>query len=136
MPASRAASMNRSDSAGSLRFIFSFGLRFGFSLTLGLPYSLSVVSRSIGQPLAGDALQGDIGACHIIYAEPDAIGIAEVEFCEITVKVFLAAMLVDADHVALEDREIALDRIRGSHMAFHPGTSQRWCSEHIPPCYH
>jgi hypothetical protein len=35
MPAFRAASINRSDWAGSLRVIFGFSLRFGFALALG-----------------------------------------------------------------------------------------------------
>jgi hypothetical protein len=61
-----------------------------------LPYSLSVTSRSIGQPLADNALQGEIGACRIIYAEFDAIGIAEIKFCKIAMQMLFVAMLIDA----------------------------------------
>jgi hypothetical protein len=79
------------------------------SLTFRLlfPYGHSVVRRPIGQPLPDDALQRSFGAFHVIYAETHAVAIAEIKFREIAVQMFLAAMLVDADHAALEDGEEA-----------------------------
>ena len=76
-----------------------------------LPYGLSVTSRPIGQPLADDALHGAGGALHVIYAEPNAIAIAEIELRQIAVQMLLAAMLVDALHAALEDRVVAFDGV-------------------------
>src|SRR5271154_4539663 len=50
---------------------------------------LPLVSRSIGEPLPSDALQGEVGALHIVYAEPDTIAIPEVELGEIAVQMLL-----------------------------------------------
>ena len=43
--------------------------------------------------------------------ELDAIRIAEIEFGKVAVKVLFAAVLVDANHAALEDREIAFGAV-------------------------
>ncbi len=67
----------------------------------------------ISEPLADEALKREIGARYVIYAEFGAIGIAEIKFREIAVKVTFAAMLVDALHAALEHAEEALDGIGG-----------------------
>jgi len=48
---------------------------------------------------------------YVIYAEPNAIAIAEIKLSEIAVQVLLAAMLIDALHAALEDRIVVLDGI-------------------------
>ena len=47
----------------------------------------------------------------VINAEFDPIGVAEIELGKIAVKVFLAAMLVDAHHAAFEYAVIALDGV-------------------------
>ena len=83
-------------------FHFSQFRRFGL---------LALRSRFIGQPLAFDAEQRAFGASSVVNAEFDAIGVAEIELGEIAVKVLFAAMLIDADHAALEDAEIALDGV-------------------------
>ncbi len=72
-----------------------------------------LVRRScfIGKALAFDAQQRALGAGGIIIAGLDPVRIAKIEFCQIAVKVRLATMLVDADHAALEYREIALDGV-------------------------
>src|SRR5258705_5517913 len=69
-----------------------------FALCLLFPYGLSVTSCSISQPLADDAFDRTFGAFYVIYAQPNAIAIAEVVFREIAVQVLFAAMLVDALH--------------------------------------
>lgn len=61
------------------------------------------MSRSICEPLADSAFQRDIGAFNIIYAKPNAIGISEIEFAQITVQVAVATVLVDALHATLEN---------------------------------
>src|SRR6202051_995213 len=76
-----------------------------------LPYGLSVTSRSIGQPLADSALNRAGGALNVIYAEPNAVAISEIELRQIAVQMLLLAMLVDAFHAALEDRIVALNGV-------------------------
>jgi len=43
----------------------------------------------------------------IVAAEPDAVIIAEVKFGQVAMQVLFLAVLIDAAHTALEDREIA-----------------------------
>jgi hypothetical protein len=69
-----------------------------------LPYGRSLTSRSIGEALPNDAFDRAFGAFYVIYAEPDAIAIAKIEFGKVAVQMALAAMLVDALHAAFEDR--------------------------------
>src|ERR1700687_1328170 len=78
-----------------------------------LPYGLSVTSRPIGQSLADSALNRAGGTLNIIYAEPNAVAISEIEFRKITVQMLLGAMLIDALHAALENRVVAFDRVGG-----------------------
>ncbi len=68
-------------------------------------------SRFISKPLAFDAEQRAIGARYIVDAQLDPVGVAEVEFGQITMKVALGTMLVHADHAALEDRVVAFDGV-------------------------
>jgi hypothetical protein len=75
------------------------------------PYSLSDMSRSIGEALPDDALDCDLSTLNVIYTEPDAIAVAKIELGKIPVQVLFAAMLVDALHAALEDRIVALDGV-------------------------
>jgi len=87
----------------------SLGSAFAFRLLF--PYGLSVMSRSIGEPLANSTLHGASGTLYVIYAEPDAIAISEIKFRQIAVQMLLFAMLVDAFHAALEDRIVSLDGV-------------------------
>src|SRR6266852_3067713 len=87
----------------------SLGSAFVFRLLF--PYGLSVVRRSIRQPLADDAFHGTFGALNVIYAKSDAVAISKVELCEISVQVLLFAMLVDAFHAALENAVEAFNGI-------------------------
>ena len=82
-----------------------------------LPYGLSVISRSIGEALAYDPLHGASGTLYVIYAQPNAIGIAEIKFREITVQMLFAAMLIHAFHAAFENRREALERVRVNFAA-------------------
>lgn len=76
-----------------------------------LPYGLSFVRRRIGKALAHNSLNGASGTLNVIYAKPHAIGITEIELCEITVQMLFFAMLVDAFHSAFEDRVVAFDGV-------------------------
>ena len=76
-----------------------------------LPYGLSVVSLPVGQSLSDDALNGPFGSLNVVYAQPDPIGIAEIELREIAVQMLLFAVLVDAFHATLENRVVALDGV-------------------------
>ena len=49
------------------------------------------VSPPIGEALAADALEGDVGALRVIDAKADTVGIAEVELGKVARKVLLAA---------------------------------------------
>src|SRR5579883_54 len=76
-----------------------------------LPYGRSDVRRPIGQALADDALHGAFGALHVIYAQPNAIAIAEVELRKVAVQVLFLAMLIDTLHAALKNRVVALNGV-------------------------
>src|ERR1700720_3464831 len=52
-----------------------------------LPYGRSLRSRSIGETLSNDTFDCALGALYVIYAESDAIAIAEIEFAKIAVQV-------------------------------------------------
>ena len=82
-----------------------------FCLCRLFPYGLSVTSLPIGEPLTDDALHGSFGALHVIYAEPNAIAIAEIKFRKIAMQMFLSTMLIDALHAAFENRIVALDGV-------------------------
>ncbi len=60
-------------------------------------------SRFISQPLAFDTHERALSASSVIIAGLDPVRVAEIELSQISVKVLLPAMLVDADHAALED---------------------------------
>src|SRR5258708_7473466 len=67
------------------------------------------ISGTVSEPLAHHAMNGLIGSVLIVNAKRDPVVIPEVKFRQITVQMFLAAMLV-ALHAALEDRIIAFNR--------------------------
>src|SRR5437762_13175368 len=71
----------------------------------------SLMSRLIGEPLALHAEQKNLGAVLIFDAERLAIAIAEIEFSKVAVQVIVPAVLVDALHSALEDREESFDGV-------------------------
>jgi hypothetical protein len=76
-------------------------------------------SPPIGEALSARTLDCPAGALGIVNPELDAIRIAEVELGEVAVKVPLGAVLIDAGHSALEDREIAFNGV-GVSIAAHP----------------
>jgi hypothetical protein len=76
-----------------------------------LPYGRSLTSCSIGEALSNNSLDCQFCALRVIYAEPDSIAIAEIEFGKVAVQMLLAAMLVDAFHAALEDRIVAFNGV-------------------------
>jgi hypothetical protein len=69
------------------------------------------MSRSVGQPLADRAQQRRLGAHGVVHAQPDPVVVAEIELGEVAVEVLLAAVLVDALHAPLGDREVAFRRV-------------------------
>lgn len=62
----------------------------------------------IGEPLATDGLKRHFRALAVRHA---ALVIAKIELGQIAMQAALAAMLVDAFHATLEDREVAFNRI-------------------------
>lgn len=66
----------------------------------------------IGKSLANYPLQGSLGPALIVDAKLYAIVVAEFKLSQIAMQMFLAAMLIDALHAALENREIAFQRVR------------------------
>ena len=57
-------------------------------------------SRFIGEPLALDALKGDLGTAHVINSKTLAIAIAEIELCQIAVQMGFADVVINADDPA------------------------------------
>lgn len=75
----------------------------------------------IGQSLADDALDRKVGTGAVVDPELFTVRVAEIELGKIPMKVRFANMEVATDNPALEDREIALDRIsveRPAHIFF------------------
>src|SRR5580693_7722031 len=111
-PLAQSLNYERFLETAHIAFVYS-AFFSAFRLCRLLPYGLSVISCSISKPLADDTLHRSRGTFHVIYAEPNAIAIAEIVLGEITMQMLLAAMLVDALHAALENREIAFNRVGG-----------------------
>jgi hypothetical protein len=74
---------------------------------------------AIGEPLADDTTDQPVGAFLIADPKTNAGVVAEIELCEVAVQMRLAAMLVDANQAALENREEAFKRV-GMHVAARP----------------
>ena len=74
-----------------------------------------LVRPSIGQALADDA-SGQIFGAHGVVNAKQSVVMAEIKLRQITVQMLFGAVLVGAAHPALEDREIAFDRV-GGHVA-------------------
>ena len=92
----------------ALRLLFfrrGFGGAFRRASSFGLciHWRSPSTSRSISQALADDASQGAFEATVIIHPNCNASVIAEIKFSQITVKVLLGALLIDALHTAFED---------------------------------
>src|SRR4051794_20284233 len=73
---------------------------------------LRSTKRSIGQPTTDRALDRLLGAFLIAYAERDPLVVAKIELCQITLQMFFADVVIYAVDAALEDREIAFNRVR------------------------
>src|SRR5690349_4834560 len=101
-----AASTSRSVRFGTARAF----MKFLMALTCAKLQS-GVMSPSIGEALADAALYGCVGARHVVNAQRDAMVVPEVELAQIAMQVLLTAVLIDALHTALEDREVALDGV-------------------------
>ena len=71
---------------------------------------------SISKALADDAFSRKFGAHKIIHAERGACVVTKIELREIAVQMLLAAVLINALHAALKNREVAFNRISG-HVA-------------------
>jgi hypothetical protein len=67
-------------------------------MRFGLPCS---TSRSVGEPLALGAFQGDLGAHHVVDAKSFAVAVPKVKFGKIPLQVRLGDMLVNAVDAAL-----------------------------------
>src|SRR5262245_37877210 len=88
----------------------------------------------VSEQLADNAFQ-----CSVIIAiaKRDTMVVAKIILCQVAVQMLFAAVLVDAFHAALEDRVVALDRVRVDVAAniflffvMHPAiaglATQRW----------
>ena len=72
---------------------------------------LGPTNPPIHQPAAGGATQLSVDAGAIVKTASDATVVAEVELREVAMQMWLAAVLVDAEHAALEEAEGALDGV-------------------------
>jgi len=73
-----------------------------------LPSCYRLVSRSIGEPFPDFTTDRAIGPLDIVNAESDPIIVPEIELGKVTMKVFLAYVLIDPIDPALENREDSL----------------------------
>src|SRR5579872_3903845 len=73
---------------------------------------VALVNPPISETLAGRALDRQRSALRVLNSKSRAVGIAEIKFVQIALQMLLPAMLVDALHAALEDREITLNGVR------------------------
>jgi hypothetical protein len=71
-----------------------------------------LVRRPVGQSLAYNALERGNSALLVVYAQSDAIVIAEVELSDIAMQMLLAAVLVNVLYAALEHAVEALNGVR------------------------
>src|SRR4051812_2196879 len=71
-------------------------LEFAFVFRLLFPYGLSVTSGPIRETFAHDSFQRQFGAMHVVYAEANAVAIAEIKFREIAMQMLFCAMLIDS----------------------------------------
>src|SRR5882672_2569727 len=69
------------------------------------------MSRLIGEPLALNSAQQNLGALHVLDAKRLAIAVAEIELRKVAVQVIVGAVLIDTLHAAFEDREESLDGV-------------------------
>src|SRR6266849_6422874 len=82
-----------------------------FAVTLRLRQPNSSMSRLISEPLADHSAKQFLGALFVAPSVRLAMVVAEVELGEVAVQVIVRAVLIDALHAALEDREEAFDGI-------------------------
>jgi hypothetical protein len=61
------------------------------------------MSCPIFQALADDTLQRYFCPSNIVHAKRDPVGIAKIEFAQVSVQMLFAAMLINTDHAPLED---------------------------------
>ena len=73
------------------------------------------------EALTAHALQGLVGANHIIRTMRDMVAVPEIKLCHAAVQMLLGAVLVHSRHAPLEDGEEAFDGV-GVHVA---GVAQR-----------
>ena len=73
----------------------------------------------IFQSFTDHAFQDRYGSPFVVYPIGNPIVVPELEFGRVAVQVLLGAMLVDALHAPLEDREVALNRVRVDRAATH-----------------
>ena len=70
-----------------------------------------MTNRFISQPLAFDALQGDVRARHVVNAPRNAVRMPEIKFGGVAMQVLFGAMLIDADHASFEHAVIAFNAV-------------------------
>lgn len=79
-------------------------------------FFLRLIRYLIHKSLTFDADQRIVGSLRVIYFQGNSIVVAEIKLGQIALQVLRIAMLIDACHAALEDREHAFDGI-GVHIA-------------------
>ena len=69
------------------------------------------VRLNVGEALADRTLNGAGSAARTVDHKRGTVGITEIELGKVAVQMLLAAVLIDALHAALEDREATLDGV-------------------------
>jgi len=62
------------------------------------------------------AIDGDPGALLVLHPELAAVVVAKDELVQVALEVLLPAVLIDANHAALEDAEEPLNRVGGDQI--------------------
>lgn len=82
------------------------------------------VNSPIREALAGDASQRVLVALAVFDPKRRAVVLAKIELGKVAMQMLLTAVLIDALHAALEDAEVALDRVgvivRSSRLKYSP----------------
>src|SRR5712664_411078 len=76
-----------------------------------------VVSPPIGQALSTDFLEDRIGALVVVDAHRGAVVVTEVKLSDVALQMRFADVMICSDQAALEDGEVAFNRVRRNRAA-------------------
>src|SRR5207244_3145488 len=81
-------------------------------------------SCPVFKALPNNAFNRALGTLNIVYAEPDAVAITEIELGKVAMQMLFLAVLIDTLHSALEDRIVALNGVGVDDVGLAIGEAQ------------